>query len=223
MIPRHTTLVSLLFATSCAQDPSSLPDAGDPDRPPCVGATRAQALAPDDPLVWRGVVSSTARKPTSASTWLIPTAHAVELPGEAPTAHATVTARLPDSPLPAITTTTDRLGRYCLRIHPAWADQPWALSATLPDHTTLRTIPHLPATIDLNTQTEAMFLTLTQAGVDPLTLPPNARLNLHTVADTALTLLSPTALNDLSPADAIALVAQTLRQDARWSALLKSP
>jgi hypothetical protein len=222
MIPRVARVCALCALLCMACDPAAAPDQGAPDRPACAGATAAQANAPDDPLVWRGVVRAPGASELglrgSPLDWLIPSAHAMQLLGESAVAGATVTAQRGEERVSAV---TDAQGRYCLRVKQAWGHA-WSLTAALPSGATLRGLPDLPGQADISAQTEAMQRALAGAGRDPATLTPTQRLNLHTLADTALGLMQPTSLEGLALDAALARAEGALQADARWQAAIKA-
>jgi hypothetical protein len=213
---RALLILCCLLLAAC--DPLDKPDQGDPERPACAGASLRQARAAADPHVWRGVVYAPATVPQAALLdRLIPAAHAMPLPGESPVAGARVVA---SSGAERVEAVSDAQGRYCLRADAAWG-QRWTLTATLPDGTTLRGLPALPARADINAQTEAMHRALAEAMLDPSALNPAQRQNLITIADSALGLLNPAPLVPATSAEAAVSAALTaLKQDGRWQSAM---
>jgi microcystin-dependent protein len=203
-------LLPLLLAL-IACDPLAKPDAGDPDRPPCAGATIAQGRASADPQVWRGVVSAPASPQARRSPLdlLIPSAHAVPLPGEQPVAGAKVSA---DGGAGAV---SDARGRFCLRLDAAPLPQ---LTAALPGGATLRGITTAGVPADINIQTEAMHRALAAANLPVATLSSAQRLNLLTIADTALGLMRGEQAPVTALEPAIVASQDALEADLRWQA-----
>lgn len=203
---RHHNLRSLLCATllclpaiACDNATPSTPDA---DGVPCVGLPiHTRALLNDaHPFIYRGTVSAiSAPQATGWLDHLIPSAHAYALDGESPVAGARVTMTYEDLTKPErkplqnkYDTTTDPQGRFCIVAPRAPAARETIVLTASKGELVMRQLGVHSFDADINAASEAATRTaIGHARRAQSSLSPAQWLNLRTLEDTRIGLLSP--------------------------------
>ena len=219
---RHRVMLSAALSATlsaaCAPEPDSTSRADGPDPGVvCVGASFNEARSERHPMILRGVLSAPPPRTSSLLPgWLVPSARAFAMEFERPVSGAPVSLLAVDASgapvgAPLRVTTTDSIGRYCIRIPDGSAlGAGLALSADVSGRTLRRALA-VRSDASIDAQSEARYRVLQRAEVDLTRLDPAAYLNWRTVADTRVGLLSDVsmdrarALDELVPELAAAL------------------
>ena len=209
----------LLLALSCqAPDDASRPDGPDPGVV-CAGASMEEARAKTHPAILRGTV----RAPQAVSSFsLIPSAHAYALDFETPIAGATV--RLEDASGAALVTTrTGPRGRWCLRVPRGHALGPQMTLAAERGELRLRHVAAFRFDTEISAMSEALVRVIERAGTRRADLTHTQWLNLRTLTDTAVGLMSGMETEEAREVEAlISEMQRAIEADARVRAWFES-
>lgn len=195
-------------------------------------AHQSALLNADHPFIYRGTVSAIAT-PTRTSSLLdvlIPQAHAYALEGERPVQDARITLSYQDLSTPdkktnpiQYDTTTDTQGRFCLVAPREPAPGESIMITATQGELVIRQLGLHSFDADLNAVSEAATRMATQYAIRTKTpLTPAQWLNLRTLTDTRVGLLSPVDTTTFSTQEALVLhLVELLERDPEIMRTLK--